>query len=178
MYDIPMYRGWTEAEYQACVEKILQQWVNHEVAVDLTKSGFHVHETIFLDYIRNGSPVQMDLAKLESMSKSPVPTVKKAVQAFLVFANYYRRLIENYTAKARPLIDLTKHVLFNWWYQRQQAFCELRIRFLSVPIVPQFDRTLETIMKTDASNQAVACMLSQSHIVNRAKPALHRRIRL
>ena len=52
----------------------------------------------------------MDLDKLETMSKWAVPTKKKEVQAFLGFANYYRRFIDKYSAQVRLLIDLTKDV--------------------------------------------------------------------
>ena len=169
MDDILIYVGQTEAEYHAYVEKILQQCVNHVLAVNLTKSEFHVHETIFLGHIVNGRQVQMDPAKLETMFKWPVPTKKKEVQAFLGFANYYRQFIENCSAKARPLIDLTKDVPFSCGHQQQQASDELRTRFLSAPILTEFNRTLETIMETDARNQAIAGILSQYHIVNGAK---------
>ena len=111
----------------------------------------------------------MDPAKLETMSKWPVRTKKTEVQTLLDFANYYRRFIEDYSAKARPLIDLTKDLPFSWGHQQQQAHDELRTRFLSALILTQFDRTLATIMETDASNHAIAGILSQYHIVNRAK---------
>ena len=169
MDDILIYGGTTEAEYQAFVEKVLQQCVKHGLAVNVTKSKFHVYETIFLGHIVNGSQVQMDPAKLKTMSKWPVPTKKKEVQAFLGFTNCYRRFIKNYSAKACPLIDLTKDVPFSWGHQQQQAFDELRTRFLSAPILTQFDRTLEIIMEPDANNQAIAGILSQYHIVNGAK---------
>ena len=168
MDDILIYRGTTGAEHQAFVEKVLQQCVKHELAVNLTKFEFYVHETIFLGHIVNGSQVQMDPAKREIMYKWPLPTKKKEVQAFLAFDHYYYRFIENYSAKARPLIGLTKDVPFRCGHQQWQAFDELRTRFLSTPILTQFDRTLETIMETDASNQAIAGILSQYHIVNRA----------
>ena len=172
MDDILSYNRQTEAEHQAYVEKILLQCVNHELAVNFNKSEFHMHETICLGYIVNGSQVQMDPAKLETMSKWPVPTEKNQVQAFLGFANYYHRFIENYSAKACPLIDLTKDVPFSSGHHQQQAFDKLRTIFLSAPILTQFDRTLETIMETDASNQAIASFLSQYHIVNGAKQLL------
>ena len=111
----------------------------------------------------------MDPAKLEPMFKWPVLTKTKEVLAFLGFANYYSRFIENYSARARHLIDLTKYVPFSCGHQQQQAFDELRTRFLSASILTQFDRTLETIMEPDASNQAIAGILSQYHIVNGAK---------
>ena len=103
----------------------------------------------------------MDSSKLETMSKWPIPTKKKEVQAFLDFANYYHRFIVNYSAKARPLINLTKDVPFTWGHTQEQAFDELRARFLAAPILIRFDRTLKTIIQTDTSNQAIAGMLSQ-----------------
>ena len=169
MYDILIYGATTEAEHQAWVEEIVEQCVKHGLAVNLTKSEFHVHATIVLVHIVSGSQVQMDPAKLENMSKWLVPTKQTEVPAFLGFANYDRRFIENYSAKERPLINLTKDVPLSWGGQQQQAFDELRTRFLSIPLLMQFARTLETIMPTDASNQAIAGILSQYHIVNVAK---------
>ena len=87
----------------------------------------------------------------------------------LRLGNYYRRFIENYSAKAHPLIDLTKDVQFGWRYQRQQGFDMLRTWFLCACILTQFDRRVETSIDTDASNQAIGGILSQYHIVNRAK---------
>ena len=92
---------------------------------NLLKSKFYVKETIFLVHVINGQEIKMDPLKLETMSKWPIPTMKKEVQAFLGFANYYRRFIVNYRAKAHPLIDLTKDVPFTWAHTQQQAFDEL-----------------------------------------------------
>ena len=111
----------------------------------------------------------MDPLKLETMSKWPIPTKKKEVQVFLDFAYYYYRFIVNYSVTARSLIDLTKDVPVTWGHTQQQAFNELQARFLSAPILTQFDGTIETIMETDASNQAIAGILSQYHVVNRCK---------
>ena len=86
--DILIYAGDTEAEHQAIVEKVLQQCVEHGLAVNLLKSEFRVNETIFLGYVINGQEVKMDPPKLENMSKWPIPTKKKEVQALLDFANY------------------------------------------------------------------------------------------
>ena len=101
--DILIYEGDTEEEHQKIVQKVLQLCIDHGLAGNLRKSEFHVHETIFLRHIINGQRVQMDLSKLETMSKWPIPMKRKEVQAFLGFANYYRRFIANYSAKAHPL---------------------------------------------------------------------------
>ena len=164
-----IYGVGTEAEHEVYVEKILQQCVNHELAVKLTKSEFHVHQTLFLGHIINGSQVQTDPGKLQTMSKRPIPTKRKEVQLFLGFANYYRRFIENYSAEAYPLIDIIKDVLFSCGHQQQQAFYEVTTSFLCAPILTQLEPTLKTIMETDARNQAIAGILAQYHIGNGAK---------
>ena len=86
--DILIFSGNTEEEHQAFVEKVLQKCIEHGLAVNLVKSEFHVQETIFLGHIINGQHIQMDPAKLKTLSQWPIPTKKKEVQAFLGFANY------------------------------------------------------------------------------------------
>ena len=112
--DILIYSGNTEAKHQAIVEKVLQQWVKHGLAVNYLKSEFHGKETIFLGHVINVQEVKMDLSKLETMCKGPIPTKQKEVQAFVGFANYCHRFIVNYSAKARPLINLTEDVPYTW----------------------------------------------------------------
>ena len=77
--DILIYGGDTEGEHQAIVEKVLLQCIEHGLAVNLLKSKFHVKETIFLVHVINGQEVKMDPSKLETMSKWPMPTMKKEV---------------------------------------------------------------------------------------------------
>ena len=96
---ILIYGSNTKAEYQAMVEKVLQQCVKYELIVNLVKSEFHSKETIFLLYIINSQEVKMDPSTLKTMSKWPIPTKKEEVQAFLGFANYYCQFIVNCTAK-------------------------------------------------------------------------------
>ena len=115
--NILIYGGDTDEEHQKIVEKVLQLCIDHGLAVNLAKSEFHVQQTIFLGHIINGQQVQMDPSKLETMCKWPIPTKKNEVQAFLGFANYYRHFIANSSAKAHPLIELTKDVPFSWDYE-------------------------------------------------------------
>ena len=124
--DILSCGGVTGAEHQAVVVKVLQQCDEDGLVFNLLKSKYHVKDTIFLVHVINGQEVKMDPSKLETMFKWPIPTKKKEVQAFLGFANYYCRFIVNYSAKARPLIDLTKDVPFTCGHTQKQAFDELQ----------------------------------------------------
>ena len=85
--DILIYGSNTEGEHQAIVEKVLQWYVEHRLAVNLLKRELHVHEAIFLVHVINGPVVKMDPSKLETMFKWLIPTKKKEVQAVLDVAN-------------------------------------------------------------------------------------------
>jgi len=50
----------------------------------------------------------MDKEKLSGVLEWPVLTKVKQVQAFLGFANFYYRFIENFAKMSKPLSDLTK----------------------------------------------------------------------
>ena len=76
---------------------------------------------------------------MDAIQAWPVPTKKKQVQAFLGFANYYCCFILNYTAKVKPLTELTKDVPFSWGTQQQQAFEDLITAFTLAPVLQPFD---------------------------------------
>lgn len=46
--------------------------------------------------------------KVEAVRAWPVPETVRDVQGFLGLANFYRRFVRNFAARARPLTDLTK----------------------------------------------------------------------
>lgn len=49
--NILIYGGYTEVEQQHRVQKVLQQYVKYRLGVNLFKSEFHVHDTIFQIYV-------------------------------------------------------------------------------------------------------------------------------
>ena len=171
--DILIHGGHTEAEHQLIVEQVLQKLLDHNLAVNLEKSAFHEQEIEFLGYMINGAEIKMQQHKVDVIQDWPASSKKKQVQAFLGFANYYRRFIQNYSARVKPLTELTKDVPFSWGEQQQKAFDELKVAFSTAPVLKPFDRSLKTIMETDASNQAIAGILSQYHATTNGAMTLH-----
>ena len=151
------------------MERVLSRLLEHDLAVNLGTSEFHVHNINFLGYILGGdSTLRMEPGKIAAIQQWEVPTRKKKVQAFLSFANYYRRFIKDYARRVKPLTELTKggngaKIPFTWYQQQQEAFDDLKKAFQEAPILAQFDPTLPVIVETDASNQAISGILSQAH---------------
>ena len=108
----------------------------------------------------------MEEAKVEVVWKWEEPgpeVVKKEIQRFLGFTNYYRHFINRYSEIARPLSYLTGDVPWTWGSEQEKAFEALKTALTTAPLLQHFDRGLPTRLETDASNQAIAGILEQKH---------------
>jgi transposase InsO family protein len=144
------------------VHKVLQKLQDANLLVEPTKSQFHVQEVDFLGHTIRPNEIRMEKGKIAAVKDWEVPGNVKEVQAFLGFANYYRRFIKNYGKIAAPLHDTTKKGKeFLWDTEQQQAFNEIKERILSEPVLRMFDPTKEVELETDASDFAIGAQISQ-----------------
>ena len=109
-----IHGGKTEEEHQRLVEYVLKKCLDHGLAINLKKSEFYKSEVDFLGHVINGQSISIQPQKVNEILQWQTPTKKKEIQAFLGFANYYYRFIHNYSAKVKPLTELTKDVPFSW----------------------------------------------------------------
>src|SRR5882672_11333862 len=106
--------------------------------------------------------ISMDTAKTDAISIWPTPTNLKAVQAFLGFANFYRRFIIGFSDNIIPLIRLTrKDTPFSWGPDQMKAFRALKRAFTTAPILVHFNPDNPIVVETDASDYAIAAIISQ-----------------
>ena len=103
----------------------------------------------------------MDKSKIQVIKDWPTPCKVKEVQSFLGFANFYRCFIANYSDITIPLTCLTcKNALYFWSPACKESFRLLKDTFGSAPVLHHFDPTLPPIVETDASDYAIASILS------------------
>ena len=106
--------------------------------------------------------ISMDTAKTDAISVWPTPTNLKAVQAFLGFANFYHQFIVGFSDIVIPLICLTcKDTPFSWGPNHTKAFGALKHAFTTAPILVHFNPVNPIVVETDASNYAIAAIISQ-----------------
>ena len=100
--------------------------------------------------------------KVQAIQDWPTPKRVREVQAFLGFANFYQRFIEDYSKITVPLTKLTrKNEPFEWTNSMQEAFEELYSQFLRAPILLHLDFERSFIIETDALDIAIKSILSQ-----------------
>ena len=147
------------------------------LCVSIKKSSFHQREVEFLEYKLSDRGISMTSKKVEDIQAWNTPQSVKDVQRFMGFANFNRRFIEGFIKIAKPLTDLTKkNVKWNWTPVCNAAFEHLKERFTTGPILTHFDETRLTKLETDASDFALAAILSQLSDDDRLHPvAFHSR---
>ena len=70
------------------------------------KYKFDVKETVFLGIIILGEGLRIDPKKIEAIVKQAIPTNLTKTQTFIGFANFYRRVIREFSRLVKPLVYL------------------------------------------------------------------------
>ena len=108
-------------------------------------------------------PKQITLDKIQ---EAPRPETKTQVRSFLGLTGYYRDYIPNYSAITAPLSDLTRKGLPNkveWGNAQNNAFTDLKKALVSPPLLRLPDIEKEFVLRTDASDVGIGCVLLQQH---------------
>lgn len=99
--------------------------------------------------------------RFSNILKAPVPSNVSELRAFVGMANHYSKFIENFAQKLTPLYALLrKDTEFNWSGDCQKAYELIKAEVTSDAVLVHFNPTLPIILTTDASNTAVAGVLS------------------
>ncbi|XP_016167260.1 uncharacterized protein LOC107609750 [Arachis ipaensis] len=150
--DIVVYSNTLEehVEHLRTVFKILRE---NNLYVKKEKCSFARDEVHFLGHIIKDGTLCMDQGKVKAIKEWEPPNKVSELRSFLGLANYYRRFIKGYSAKAAPLTDLLKkNHSWEWSKECQKAFDELKAAITKGPVLalPDYSKVFE--VHTDASD--------------------------
>jgi len=90
------------------------------------------------------------------------------VQTFLGFVNFYWRFIQDFSAKARPLFDLTRsEQVWTWSGKKQAAFKDLKTAVTTALVLVSPQESDPFRIKVDSSDFATGAVLSQQSTTDR-----------
>ena len=160
-------------EHRQHVRTILTILLKAGLYVKGEKCEFFTTSSTFLGFVVGTAGIPMDPGKVSAITEWKSPTSVRELQSFLGFANFYRRFIEGYSHKVKPLTRLlSKNSTFSWGKEQENTFQALKKSFCSAPILRHFNPELETILETDASDTAISGILSQ-YVESCDKKLLH-----
>ena len=157
------------------VKKVFKALQKADIRLQPDKCKFDVKTVKFLGSIITTDGIQMDNKKVKAIREWPERRNLKEVQAFLGFANFYRRFIQGYSQICTPLTKMTKkEQLFHWECEQREAFEKLKKKFILAPILASFNPEKNIILKTSASDQALGSCLSQPDAERQLHPVAYR----
>jgi len=158
--DILIYSS-DKATHRKQVKEVLRRLRKHGLYANPEKCEFDRESVEYLGYILSTDGLTMAADKVQTIQDWPEPRKVKDVQSFLGFANFYRRFIYNFSDITVPLTRLTrKHVPYAFGDAERVAFNYLKSAFASAPILTHWIPDRPIIVETDASDYALAAILS------------------
>ncbi|KAJ9566198.1 hypothetical protein OSB04_002164 [Centaurea solstitialis] len=144
------------------LDRVLARCEESHLVLNWEKCHFMVREGIVLGHKISKDGLEVDKAKIDTISKLPPPTNIKGVRCFLGHAEFYRRFIQDFSKISRPLTKLLeKDAPFIFDEKCISAFETLKRHLTNAPIIvpPDWDQPFEIMC--DASDYAVGALLGQ-----------------
>jgi len=148
-------------QHRKHVKEVLKRLRKAGLYAKAEKCEFHSDSVKYLGYVLSPAGLTMSDAKVKTIQEWPEPKKVKDIQSFLGFTNFYRRFIFNYSDIVIPLTRLTrKDTPWNFDENCRNAFNTLKKAFTSTSILTHWVPDAQLVVETDASDYALAAILS------------------
>jgi len=156
-----------EEEHVQAVRWVLQVLKENKLFLRPEKCEFYKQRIEYLGLVISENEVSMDPVKVAGVREWPTPENKTDVQAFLGFMNFYWRFIWDFSAKARPLFDLTRsEQVWTWSRREQAAFEDLKTAVTTAPVLVSPQESDPFRIEVDSSDFTTGAVLSQQSMTD------------
>lgn len=153
----------TFEEHVHLLREVAGRLAKTNLTVNLNKCKFGVQELSFLGYLLTNEGLKINPEKIRPILEFEKPLSLTKLRRFLGMTNYYRRFIPLFSQISAPLTEMlkSKSKTLVWSSTAEQSFRSLKEKLVTPPILasPDFDR--EFTLQTDASDTAIAAVLTQ-----------------
>lgn len=150
-------------DHKMHLKLVLDRCQEANLKLKFKKCHFGSGKVEYLGHTISGEGVSPHAHNTDKITNFPTPRNADEVRSFLGTAGYYRRFIDRYADIAVPLTNmLKKNKNFKWGESEEEAFRVLQQRLVNAPVLAYPDRQQIQILTTDASNNGISAILSQS----------------
>ncbi|KIO05095.1 hypothetical protein M404DRAFT_78420, partial [Pisolithus tinctorius Marx 270] len=150
-----------DSSHKQHVQEVLHQLQLHGLYAKPEKCEFHSDSVEYLGYHLSPAGLTMSSEKVKAICDWPEPQKVKDIQSFLGFTNFYCQFISNYSDIVVPLTWLTcKGAPWNFSEECRRSFNKLKQAFTSALVLTHFSLEAPITVETDASDYAIASILS------------------
>ena len=133
--DILIYSR-SKKEHEEHLRIILNMLRREKLYAKFSKCEFWLDQVSFLGHVVSKEGISVDPEKVKAIIEWPAPKNVHEVRSFMGLASYYRKFVENFASITRPITQLVcKDKKFEWTFECEAAFLELKKRLTSTPVL-------------------------------------------
>jgi len=154
--------GKTWAMHLERLKAVLDRLDKADLKLKPSKCNLFQERIHFLGRVITREGLQCDPEKVRAVTEWEEPKNLRDLRAFVGLASYYRSFIRGFAELARPLTELTrKGAPFVWTERQQRAFDALKHSLTTAPVLASPLDEGTYVLDTDASDEALGCVLQQ-----------------
>ena len=147
------------AEHEEQLKEVLKILEQNKFYAKLSKCDFNKSGLLDLGHIVGAYGIRVDPAKIAAVSSWPVP---KDLHEMRSFTNYFRKFVQGYATRCRPLTNLTrKSVPFVWTAGCNAAFNELKQDLTTAPVLASSDNSKPFEVVSGSCQWSIGAVLMQ-----------------
>src|SRR3984885_5176657 len=153
-------------DYLKTLERFFKRVSEAKLTMKPTKCQLGYLTIDFLGHTLSEGQITPKAESIDKIMDMPRPRNKKQVRSFVGAINYFRKFIPNSAELMKPLTELTKKsakLQVEWNEELEEAFCKLKEVLSKAPVLKLPDIEGEFLIQTDASDDAMGCVLMQEH---------------
>lgn len=151
-------------EHLNLLKKVLFKLQSAGLRLNLKKCKFFEERISYLGFNIDKNGLSENKERSQSIIDAPIPTNYTELKAFVGMVNHHSQFIPSFSEKMAPLYALLKKdAEFIWSAACQKAYEIMKSEICSDRILVHFNQKLPIILTTDASNTAVAGVLSHKY---------------
>lgn len=150
--------GNTQQEHDDNLAKFLEAAARRNMSYNEKKCTFSTRSLHILGYVIEEGFIRPDPERLRPLHNLPLPMDMKSLRRALGLFAYYSQWICNFSDKIRPLSNTTT---FPVTVEAEKAFQQLK-EDIGSSVVKAIDESLPFEVETDASDAAIAAVLTQA----------------
>ena len=156
-----------KAEHTEHVREMLHHLSKAGLYLNLEKCKFWTKWVSFVGYIVMPGSIAMELDRVSSIYDWPAPRSHHDIQVLLGFVNFYQHFIAYFSWIVQPLTALLVggkverfSKVFELTKEAHTTFEELKVAFMTAPVLQHYNTNLPVRLETDASSFAILGILS------------------
>ncbi|KAE8183808.1 hypothetical protein CF335_g8212 [Tilletia laevis] len=155
------------------VDNVLSALGNAGLTVAPKKCAFGFTSLKLLGYRAHALGIMVDEERTRAVRDFPIPRTAKETLRFYAMASWYRKFIQDFAKRAKPLHEAIHEEPFRWGKDQQRAFNDIKVALSSTPILrrPSFEKPF--ILDVDDSSIGFGAALIQTDANNQEHPVIY-----